>query len=58
MRQWINDIGHRSFIRSKLDNKDVSKTMQSHIYGTYENETLDAQSNGLNAAEEIQKVYK
>ncbi|CRX37497.1 hypothetical protein [Estrella lausannensis] len=44
MRQWITDIGHGSFIyRSKPDEDGVSKTMQSHIYGTYENETLDSQ---------------
>lgn len=90
MRQWITDIGHGSFIyRSKPDEDGVSKTMQSHIYGTYENETLDSQqiafsevwrldlskltdssspvykllekvyaSKGLNAKEEIQKMYE
>lgn len=90
MRRWITDIGHGSFLyRAKPDENGVSKTMQSHIYGTYENEPLDAQqiafseiwrmdltkltdpssplyklleqvytSKGLNAAEEIQKVYE
>ena len=45
MRRWVTELGHGTYLyRGEADEEGMSPLMQSHIYGTYENEPVTIQA--------------